>query len=389
MTQPPGFEDPNATSLVCKLNKALYGLRKAPRARFDKLKSALFACGFICSKADNSLFIRQTNLHTTHILLYVDDILITGTSTTAIQILISDLHKAFALKDLGELNYFLGIQVEHTSNGLHLCQKKYITDVLTKAKLQYANSLGTPMTGGEKLSSFGSDPIQGPHHYRSLVGALQYETITRPEISYAVNRVSQFMHIPLASHWKIVKWILRYLKGTLDFGLHLQTCSKLSLTAFCDVDWASDPDDRRSTSGLCVYLGPNLVSWSSKKQSTISRSSTEAEYRSLAHVTTKVTWVQSLLFELHLHLPRAPTIWCDNLSTVLMSANPVLHARTKHIELDLYFVCEKVLNKSIVVKHTPAHDQVTDILTKALSPSRFFLLRDKLRVLSSQFEGEY
>uniref|UniRef100_A0A803QG52 Reverse transcriptase Ty1/copia-type domain-containing protein n=1 Tax=Cannabis sativa TaxID=3483 RepID=A0A803QG52_CANSA len=143
----------------------------------------------------------------------------------------------------------------------------------------------------------------------------------RPEISYAVNKVSQFMQTPLEAHWKTIKKILRYLNGTLDYGLHMKPSTSLTLTSFCDADWASDPDDRRSTLGLCVYLGSNIVSWSSKKQRTVSRSSTEAESPSLAQTTTEDIWVQALLSEIGVKIPKPPTIWCDNQSTVLMAAN--------------------------------------------------------------------
>ncbi|KAM6587036.1 hypothetical protein CsatA_009641 [Cannabis sativa] len=381
MQQPPGFEE-QGPNMVCKLHKAIYGLKQAPRAWFDKLKTSLQHYGFHSSKADASLFIRFTNKHTTYILVYVDDILITGSDSNEISSLVTQLNRQFSLKDLGGINYFLGIQVTPTEHGLHLSQTKYITDVLCKAKLECANSLPTPMTGGEKLSCIGSDPVKDPQQYRSLVGALQYATLTRPEIAYAVNKVCQFMHAPLESHWKTVKRILRYLKGTLDYGIDMSHSTSLDLVGFCDADWASDIDDRRSTTGFCVYLGSNLICWSSKKQHTVSRSSTEAEYRSLASLTAEITWIQALLGELRIQIPRPPTIWCDNLSTVLMSANPILHARTKHIELDLYFVREKVLAKALVVKHTPAYDQTADILTKALSNSRFLLLRDKLRIVS-------
>ncbi|KAM6557137.1 hypothetical protein CsatB_004156 [Cannabis sativa] len=381
MQQPPGFEE-QGPNMVCKLHKAIYCLKQAPRAWFDKLRTCLLHYGFHSSKADASLFIQFQNNHTTYVLVYVDDILITGSNSTEISTLIAQLNSKFALKDLGDINYFLGIQVTATANGLHLSQTKYITDILCKAKLECANSLPTPMTGGEKLSCIGSDPVKNPQQYRSLVGALQYATLTRPEIAFAVNKVCQFMHSPLESHWKIVKRILRYLKGTLDYGLDMSRSTSLELVGFCDADWASDIDDRRSTTGFCVYLGSNLICWSSKKQHTVSRSSTEAEYRSLASLTEEITWIQSLLSELKVPIPRPPTIWCDNLSTVLMSANPILHARTKHIELNLYFAREKILAKALTVKHTPAYDQTADILTKALSNARFLLLRDKLRIVS-------
>uniref|UniRef100_A0A803PUZ8 Uncharacterized protein n=1 Tax=Cannabis sativa TaxID=3483 RepID=A0A803PUZ8_CANSA len=143
-------------------------------------------------------------------------------------------------------------------------------------------------------SGVGSDlVVADPHQYRSNVGAIQYAVITRPKVSYAVNKVSQFMHNPPESHLKVVKKILKYLKGTLDHGLHLKPCSSLTLTCFCDADWASDPDDRRSTSCFCVCLGSNLVSWSSKKRKIVSRSSTEIEYCSLANATTEIIWLQS------------------------------------------------------------------------------------------------
>jgi hypothetical protein len=253
-------------------------------------------------------------------------------------------------------------------------------DLLHKTNMQCANSIATPMGGGEKLYPFGSNLFSDPQLYRQVVGALQYVTITRPELSYAVNRVCQFMHQPLESHWKVVKRILRYLKGTIDFGLHLQKDSNLSLVGYCDADWASDPNDRRSTSGFGVYLGPNLISWSSKKQPTVSRSSSEAEYRSLANVTAEVLWLQSLLSELHYSSNSSPLLYCDNISTILMAENPVFHARTKHIEIDLHFVREKVQSQEIRIQHVNSAAQIADIFTKALPSSQFLNLREKLRV---------
>lgn len=383
MAQPHGFLDPNHPQYVCKLHKALYGLKQAPRAWFEKLHGALHSFGFSSAKSDQSLFVRITPSHCMYLLVYVDDILITGSDSKEIAALVSGLHNTFALKDLGELNYFLGIQVTKTTVGLHLSQKKYITDLLCRAKMQYAKGISTPLTSGQKLTAFGSDSVKDVQLYRSIVGALQYATITRPEIAYGVNRVCQFMQAPLESHWQVVKRILRYLSGTFDYGIYLKKDSAtLPLIGFSDADWASYPDDRHSTSGFCVFLGSNLVSWHSKKQHIVSRSSTEAEYRSLANLVAEMTWIKALLEELQVSCSKRPVIWCDNLSTVLLSANPVQHARTKHIELDIYFVREKVVRGEIEVRHVPAQDQVADILTKAISSARFNELRSKLKVES-------
>jgi histone deacetylase 1/2 len=218
--------------------------------------------------------------------------------------------------------------------------------------------------------------------YRSVVGALQYATITHPEIAYSVNKVCQFMSHPLEAHWTAVKRILRYLKGTLDYGLQFNSLppSQLpSIKAFCDADWASDPDDRRSTSGAAVYYGPNLVSWWSKKQPAVARSSAEAEYRSLAHVTAEILWIQTLLHELQVPTT-TPIVLCDNQSAVALAHNPILHARTKHMEIDLFFVREKVLAKQLQVLHIPGTDQWADLFTKPLSAAQFLNLRHKLNV---------
>lgn len=187
----------------------------------------------------------------------------------------------------------------------------------------------------------------------------------------------------MESHWKAVKRVLRYLSGTINHGLLLQPSplqTPITLTGFSDADWGSDPDDRKSTSGSCIYLGPNLISWWSKKQTLVARSSTEAEYRSLANTASEILWIQSLLTELKIPF-QVPVLYCDNLSTVSLSHNPVLHAKTKHMELDIFFLREKVISKSLIVQHLPAEDQIADLLTKPLSALRFLALRDKLRVV--------
>ncbi|XP_019451717.1 PREDICTED: uncharacterized protein LOC109353811 [Lupinus angustifolius] len=381
MNQPVGFQDSDKT-LVCKLNKAIYGLKQAPRQWFERLKGTLHKLGFQVSKCDNSLFIHTSSTYKLYILVYVDDIIVTGSSPPHVKQVIIDLSHTFALKQLGPLDYFLEIEVKHRPNGsLFLSQTKYIKDLLDRANLSSAKSSFTPMASNCKLTKHGTNFFEDPTFFRSIVGALQYATITRPDISYSVNKVCQFLEKPLVSHWTAVKRILKYLQGTQTLGLTINSAdsassnskasstipfnyansapskskasSTIPLIAFCNADWASDMDDRKSTFGACLYLGPNLVTCWSKKQHTISRSSTEAKYRSLALATQELMWIESLLTELHIS-NTIPTIFCDNLSTVAMSHNHVLHNRTKHIELDLYFVRDKIQNKTLTIQHIPS-----------------------------------
>ncbi|XP_028108478.1 uncharacterized protein LOC114307280 [Camellia sinensis] len=322
----------------------------------------------------------------TYLLVYVDDILITGNSSSHIQSLISHMHSVFALKDLGLVSYFLGIAVHHTPTGLFLSQQKYAADILLKAGLAeckpYSSSLSL------KPSSFSSAddslPFHNPSLYRSIVGALQYLTLTRLDLSIAVNMACQHMHLPTITDFAAVKRILRYLKGTLHFGLNFSPGS-FDLHIFSDADWAGDPSDRRSISGFCVFLGSNLISWQAKKQPTVARSSTEAEYRALAHAAAEASWVQMLLVEMFLSSSTIPTLWCDNLSAISLASNPVFHARTKHIEIDYHFVREKVLQKQLQIRYVPSSEQIADIFTKPLTVSRFLYLQSKLLVTAAPF----
>jgi hypothetical protein len=189
-----------------------------------------------------------------------------------------------------------------------------------------AKPFSTSFSKGDPLSKFDGNPMADPHLYRRIVGALQYATITRLDISYVVNKASQFMHSPTDEHWNGVKRILRYLKGTLSYGLQIRAHSSFDLHAYSDADWAGCPDDRRSTSGFCVFLGSNLLSWGSKKQNTVSKSSTEAEYRSMVGTCTKLVWLQQLLHELHVPLTSNLILWCDNLGATFLASNSVFHA---------------------------------------------------------------
>ena len=382
MEQPPGFVNPDTPNHVCLLKKSLYGLKQALRAWFDRLSTFLLHLGFFCSTADSSLFILKTSSITTLILIYVDDILVAGNNDSFIENLLQQLSQEFAIKDLGPLHYFLGIEFICFKDGLFLTQQKYTNDLLSKTKMFGCKAIATPQVLKEKPPS-SDDDIVDATEFRSIVGALQYLTFTRPDITHAVNRACQRFSKPTVTYLKAVKRILRYLKGTQNWGLRYLYNTSPSLYGFSDADWAGCPLTRRSTAGYCVFLGANCISWSSKKQATVARSSTEAEYRSMAHTTAELTWITYLFQDTGVSISRAPQLFCDNISSLHMSVNPVFHARTKHIELDYHFAREKVAMGALVTRYIPTSSQLADVFTKPLAKDPFVTFRSKLGVYPS------
>ncbi|KAG8476370.1 hypothetical protein CXB51_033259 [Gossypium anomalum] len=288
-----------------------------------------------------SLFVRSASDYTLYMLVYVDDIVITGSSSDGIDCFVQQLHNKFALKDMGDLHYFLGLEVSRSCSGsLLLCQRKYIRELLTRSSMSTAKSVHTPMVSSSMLSKDEGDYLTDPTEYRSLAGALHIKTYS-----------------------SVFAWY--------SYGLLFRRSERLSLVGYADANWGLDFDDRWSTTGFCVYYGHTPISWCSKKQQVVSRSTAEAEYRSLAAATSDAAWLTSLLTELKLSSVDPPKVWCDNSSTVAVAANPVLHSKFKHVEIDLFFVREKVANRELVVGEVPACDQVADFLTKLFSVSFF------------------
>ena len=278
---------------------------------------------------------------------------------------------------------FLGFEALRTTTGLHLTQSKYTTDLLIKTKMHSAKPVPTPMSAALKLHAASGPAFSDPTLYRSTIGALQYLTYTRPNIAFAVNKLSQYLQQPTKLHWTTCKRVLRYLKGTIHHGLHFTPASSLHLQIYTDTDWASLIDDRRFTTGYCVFLGINLLTWSSQKQFVVARSSIEVEYCVLAHASTKVAWLRSIFSELGISLVNTPVIWCDNQGVSVLAANPVFHSRMNHIEVDVHYVREQVLDKKLVVSYVPSVEQVADLFTKPLSIPRFHYLLTKLNLAVS------
>ena len=287
MYQPPGFDDPERPNHVCCLTKALYGLKQAPRAWFDTFSNFLIDFGFSCSKSDPSLFTYHHRDKTLIILLYVDDILLTESDEELLKSLLQGLSERFSMKDLGTPKYFLGIELESHAEGIFMHQQAYIKDIIHQASMSDCNSMPTPLP--QRIDNYNSDPFPEPTYFRSIAGKLQYLTITRPDIQYAVNFVCQRMHLPTMNDFGLLKRILRYLKGTQGLSLHIEKSTSLTLSAFCDSEWAGCRETRRSNTGFCTLLGPNLISWSAKRQPTASRSSTEAKYRALTSTAQETT----------------------------------------------------------------------------------------------------
>ncbi|PWA96217.1 hypothetical protein CTI12_AA041970 [Artemisia annua] len=372
MELPQGYQ-PNTTlpNPVCKLKKSLYGLKQANRQWFSKLTTFLLNHGFIQSFADTSLLTYTKGNDFLALVIYVDDILLTGNNSTLINHFKHQLDITFSIKDLGQLNYYLGIEFLRNSQGITMSQRKYALELLHSAKVLDLKPAHIPIDPIVKLNDTDGEPLSDPSLYRATVGKLLYLTITRPDLSYAAHALSQFSHSPRTPHWKALIKVLRYIKLCPGQGLFISKASTLPLKAFCDSDWANCSATRRSVTGFCIFLGPNLISWQSKKQSVVSRSSTEAEYRALADCTCEITWLLSLLKDLRIKTTSPVPIYCDNQSSIALASNPIQHARTKHIEIDCHFVREKIKNGTILPTFVSSKHQAADALTKGLNRSPF------------------
>ncbi|KAL8120231.1 hypothetical protein AgCh_017394 [Apium graveolens] len=248
---------------------------------------------------------------------------------------------------------------------------KYIQDLLHDSNKHECYVVTTPMSSSLSLTIDSNASVVDVTAYHRILGKLQYLSFTRPDISFVVNKLAQFMHHPQQLHWQAVKRLLRYLKHTAMFGLYISSKSDNALYAYSESDWAGNLLDRTSTTGYVLYYGDTPISWSSKKQKTVARSSIEAEYRTVASSLAELNWVMNFLIELKLPVSSPPRIFCDNIGATYLCHNPVFHSRMKHIALDFHFVRDQVQRKLITVHHVNSLNQVVDLLTKSLSKSLF------------------
>ncbi|XP_068322539.1 uncharacterized mitochondrial protein AtMg00810-like [Pyrus communis] len=377
MRLPPGHPQSHEPDLMCRLHKSIYGLKQSPRAWYAKLSSVLTTVGFKRSNADSSLFVRTGTAGKLVVLVYVDDLIITGDNIDEITKLKHSLQQRFAIKDLGILRYFLGIEMATSPKGFFLSQRKYVLDLLKEANMSDAKPVNTPLDTKLKLSLEGQ-PLPNISYYQRLVGKLIYLTITRPDIAYSVSIASQFMHFPTMEHFNLVKRLLRYLKGSIGRGIIMKKNESTEITGYCDADWAGNSIDRKSTTGYCTFVGGNLVTWKSKKQAVVARSSTEVEYRAMASTACELIWLKGLLCDLGVSTTQSMSLFCDNQATIHIASNPVFHERTKHIEVDCHYVRAQVQSQVIKTHFVKRYDQLADLFTKPLASPQFQRLLGKL-----------
>ncbi|KAL0430697.1 UNVERIFIED_CONTAM: Retrovirus-related Pol polyprotein from transposon RE2 [Sesamum radiatum] len=331
---------------------------------------------------DHCLFTKGSQSDFVALLVYVDDVLVVSPSLNLITAIKQYLDELFTIKDLGVARYFLGLQIARSTAGLSLTQSKYIHDILSDTGLLDAKSVTTPLPQGVKLCAESGSFLPDPEPYRRLIDRLLYLGFTRPDISYGIQQLSQFLLHPCTGHWAAALHLVRYLKGTPHTGLFFPSSSSFEVRAYCDADWVSCLDTRRSISGFCIFLGSARVSWKSKKRATVSRSPAEVEYRSLAATVCELQWVSYILPSLGVSLPLPIPLFCDNEAALHIMANPVFHERTKHLDIDCHVVRNQYRAGFVLPSFVRSKEQLADLFTKNVSGPLFATLLSKTDLFS-------
>ncbi|KAJ6855707.1 Integrase catalytic domain-containing protein [Populus alba x Populus x berolinensis] len=381
--QPCGYVQKGNKHKVYKLKKALYGLKQTPRAWYSRIEAYFMKEGFEKCDYEHTLFTKTGKEGNILIIsLYVDDLIYTGNDASMISEFKNSMKHEFNMTDLGKMRYFLGLEVLQKSTGVFINQKKYASEVLKRFGMDKSNSVRNPIVPGCKLVKDEGGVKVDNTHFKQMVGSLMYLTATRPDMMFVVSLISRYMENPTELHLQVAKRVLRYLKGTLDFGIFYKKGGNNDLVAYTDSDYAGDLGDRKSTSGYVFLLSSGTISWLSKKQPVVSLSTTEAEFIAAASCACQTVWLKRVLEKLGLNQDKTTIIHCDSSFAIKLSKNPVMHGRSKHIDVRFHFLPELTKAGTVELIYCNTQDQIADIMTKPLKLDAFLKLRALLGVCS-------
>jgi hypothetical protein len=383
MEQLEGFELFDNPDLVCKLKKYLYGLKQAPRVWYHRLDMYLQDKGFKRGTTDSNLYIKTEGNDFLIVLVYVDDIIFRCNKDSLVQWFSSTMKSEFEMSMIGELSFFIGLQITQRSKGMFISQEKYLRQMLKRFQMEDSKPVDTPMVTGCKLRKQDDSPDVDQSSYRSMIGSILYITTSRLDIMHAFGMVGRYQSAPKQIHFLVLKRIFRSLKETMNYGLWYPKNQNFQLSVYSYVDWANCMDERKSMSGGAFFLGYSLLAWLIKKKGFVSLSTTEAEYIVVATCCTQVLWMIQTLADLEVKYTASIPIHCDNTSAISVFKNPVFHSKTKHIPIKYHFLREQVTNQMVQVHYIPAIEQIVDIFTKLLAKTPFEYLRQKLGVIPS------
>ncbi|GKB19326.1 retrovirus-related pol polyprotein from transposon TNT 1-94 [Tanacetum coccineum] len=380
VAQPPRFIDFEKPNHVYKLKKALYGLKQAPKAWYDRLKAFFIKHEYKMGMVDNTLFTKKKSSNLIIVQIYVYDIIFGSTCQDICDEFTKIMHDEFEMSMMGKLNFFLGLKIKQMEDGIFFNQTKYIKEMLKKFGLKDSKPMKTPMSSDTKLTKDEKCESVDSTKYRGMICSLLYLTTSRPDIMFSVCLCARFQEAPKTSHLEAVKLIFRYIKGTTHLGLWYPKGTGIEIIVYADSDHAGDYVDRKSTSGICTFVGCCLTSWFSKKQTALAISTTEAEYVSVGKACQQALWMKQALIDYDVRIDDVP-IMCDNKGAINLSKNPVQHSRIKHIEIRHHFLRDNVQKGHISIEKVPFVDNIADILTKPLKRESFNYLRLGLEMM--------
>nr|GEU41073.1 retrovirus-related Pol polyprotein from transposon TNT 1-94 [Tanacetum cinerariifolium] len=365
------FAKPN---YVYRLKKALYGLKQAPKCWYDRLKAFLIKHDYSMGMVDNTLFTKKKDSNLIIVQIFVDDIIFGSTCQEMCDDFAKIMHDEFEMSMMGELNFFLGLQIKQLYDGIFFNQSKYIKKMLKKFGLEDSKPMKTPMSMKTKLTRDEEGESVDNTKYRGMIGSLLNLTESRPDIMFSVCLCARFQEDPKISHLEAVKRIFQYIKSTTHLELWYPKGSDIKTIVYADLDHAGDYVDRKSTSDVCTFMGSCLTSWFSKKQTALAIFITKAAYVSTRKACQQALWMKQALVDYGVRLDGIP-IMCDNKGDIDLSKNPVQHSQTKHIEIRHHFLRDNVQKGNISIEKVSSKDNIADILTKLLKREPFNYLR--------------